>query len=141
MSVTLLSIPLWDIACLRPVSIYTLSRPTPRFQRSGRRTESSHLHFHSSRSSNSLLSSSLNAGHLFKPLLITHRFGSREYPILTSPSHPTITTTMPRLEDNQVYDEEDDLLNRNRRRVVRLWEDFVGFAFQGNVLEIAFGLM
>ncbi|KAK3491742.1 large-conductance mechanosensitive channel [Neurospora crassa] len=48
---------------------------------------------------------------------------------------------MPRLEDNQVYDEEDDLLNRNRRRVVRLWEDFVGFAFQGNVLEIAFGLI
>ena len=50
---------------------------------------------------------------------------------------------MPRLEDTQVYDhdEEDDLLNRNRRRVVRLWEDFIDFAFQGNVLEIAFGLM
>lgn len=50
---------------------------------------------------------------------------------------------MPRLEDTQVYDHEDqdDLLNRNRRRVQRLWEDFVGFAFQGNVLEIAFGLM
>ncbi|KAH7626181.1 large-conductance mechanosensitive channel [Sordaria sp. MPI-SDFR-AT-0083] len=51
---------------------------------------------------------------------------------------------MPRLEDTQVYDrdeEEDDLLNRNRRRVVRLWEDFIDFAFQGNVLEIAFGLI
>ncbi|KAK3398730.1 gated mechanosensitive channel [Sordaria brevicollis] len=53
---------------------------------------------------------------------------------------------MPRLEEDtpvSVYDhdEEDDLLNRNRRRVVRLWEDFVDFAFQGNVLEIAFGLI
>jgi large conductance mechanosensitive channel len=37
--------------------------------------------------------------------------------------------------------ERDALLERGARRVKRLWEGFVDFAFEGNVLQIAFGLM
>lgn len=38
-------------------------------------------------------------------------------------------------------DEDDTLLELGERRVKRVWEGFIDFAFQGNVLEIAFGLM
>lgn len=38
-------------------------------------------------------------------------------------------------------DEDDTLLELGERRVRRVWEGFIDFAFQGNVLEIAFGLM
>ena len=60
---------------------------------------------------------------------------------------------MPRLSDDNdrrgsgsggAYDssdEDDTLLEHGQRRVRRVWEGFIDFAFQGNVLEIAFGLM
>jgi len=38
-------------------------------------------------------------------------------------------------------DESDNLLEEGRQKVRRVWEGFIDFAFQGNVLEIAFGLM
>lgn len=38
-------------------------------------------------------------------------------------------------------DESDTLLEESRQKVRRVWEGFVDFAFQGNVLEVAFGLM
>lgn len=37
--------------------------------------------------------------------------------------------------------EEDTLLEQSRDGMVRLWDGFVGFAFSGNILQIAFGLM
>lgn len=37
--------------------------------------------------------------------------------------------------------ETDSLLGRSRRKVKRLGEGFIDFAFQGNILQIAFGLM
>ena len=37
--------------------------------------------------------------------------------------------------------ETDSLLERSQRKVKRLWEGFIDFAFQGNILQIAFGLM
>ncbi len=51
---------------------------------------------------------------------------------------------MPPQPDNNGYesgDEEDNLLDHARRRSRRLIDGFIDFAFQGNVLEIAFGLM
>ncbi|KAL2139061.1 hypothetical protein VTI28DRAFT_5846 [Corynascus sepedonium] len=46
---------------------------------------------------------------------------------------------MPRLPDDS--DEEVDLLDQGRRRASRILHGFIDFAFQGNVLEIAFGLI
>ncbi|KAH6632647.1 large-conductance mechanosensitive channel [Chaetomium tenue] len=46
---------------------------------------------------------------------------------------------MPRLADES--DEEHDLLDQGRRRARRILHGFIDFAFQGNVLEIAFGLI
>lgn len=37
--------------------------------------------------------------------------------------------------------ETDSLLSRSRERVYAFWEGFIDFAFQGNILQIAFGLM
>jgi hypothetical protein len=37
--------------------------------------------------------------------------------------------------------ETDSLLERGGREVKRFWEGFIDFAFQGNILQIAFGLM
>ncbi|KAK0744165.1 large-conductance mechanosensitive channel [Schizothecium vesticola] len=60
---------------------------------------------------------------------------------------------MPRLSDDNARpgagaggaydssDEDDTLLEQGERRVRRVWEGFLDFAFQGNVLEIAFGLI
>lgn len=47
---------------------------------------------------------------------------------------------MPRLNE---YGQEESatLLDNGRQRVRRLWDGFVDFALQGNILEIAFGLM
>ena len=39
------------------------------------------------------------------------------------------------------HGEEQHFLEGGRRRVRRVWDGFIDFAFQGNVLEIAFGLM
>ncbi|KAK4235283.1 large-conductance mechanosensitive channel [Achaetomium macrosporum] len=46
---------------------------------------------------------------------------------------------MPRLPIDS--DEERELLNEGRRRASRILHGFIDFAFQGNVLEIAFGLI
>lgn len=46
---------------------------------------------------------------------------------------------MPHLPDDS--DEELDLLDQGRRRASRILHGFIDFAFQGNVLEIAFGLI
>jgi large conductance mechanosensitive channel len=45
---------------------------------------------------------------------------------------------MPRLDDDE---EEQSLLQRSEHHVRRFWDGFVDFALQGNILEIAFGLM
>lgn len=37
--------------------------------------------------------------------------------------------------------ETDSLLDKGRTRVARFFHGFVDFAFQGNILQIAFGLM
>jgi large conductance mechanosensitive channel len=37
--------------------------------------------------------------------------------------------------------EADSLLGRGQREIKRFWEGFIDFAFQGNILQIAFGLM
>ncbi|KAK3353593.1 large-conductance mechanosensitive channel [Lasiosphaeria hispida] len=48
----------------------------------------------------------------------------------------------PRLGPNGYEeDEDDDLLEQGRRRARRVIDGFFDFAFQGNVLEIAFGLI
>lgn len=47
---------------------------------------------------------------------------------------------MPRLPDDSDSDEHD-LLDESRRRASRILHGFIDFAFQGNVLEIAFGLI
>jgi len=46
----------------------------------------------------------------------------------------------PRLPDDSDSDEHD-LLDESRRRASRILHGFIDFAFQGNVLEIAFGLI
>jgi large conductance mechanosensitive channel len=48
---------------------------------------------------------------------------------------------MPRLNDQGQEDDEHRLLEEGRQRVKNLWEGFIDFALQGNILEIAFGLM
>ncbi|KAK0701817.1 large-conductance mechanosensitive channel [Lasiosphaeria miniovina] len=48
----------------------------------------------------------------------------------------------PRLGNNGYEDDDDqDLLDEGRRRASRILSGFIDFAFQGNVLEIAFGLI
>ena len=47
---------------------------------------------------------------------------------------------MPRLDDNG-EEEEESLLLSGERTAKRLFEGFLDFALQGNILEIAFGLM
>ena len=37
--------------------------------------------------------------------------------------------------------EEETLLESGERKVLRLWSGFVDFALQGNIIEIALGLM
>lgn len=47
---------------------------------------------------------------------------------------------MPRINDLG-EEEEADILETSRRKARRLFDGFVDFALQGNILEIAFGLM
>lgn len=47
---------------------------------------------------------------------------------------------MPRINDLG-EEEEADILETSRRKARRLLDGFVDFALQGNILEIAFGLM
>lgn len=44
-------------------------------------------------------------------------------------------------QDAESANETDSLLGRGQREVKRFWEGFIDFAFQGNILQIAFGLM
>ena len=44
-------------------------------------------------------------------------------------------------DDVETANETDSLLERGQREVKRFWEGFIDFAFQGNILQIAFGLM
>ena len=44
-------------------------------------------------------------------------------------------------EDSDDDESGEDLLEQGRRRARSVVDGFVDFAFQGNVLEIAFGLM
>ncbi|KAJ9136435.1 Mechanosensitive ion channel [Pleurostoma richardsiae] len=46
---------------------------------------------------------------------------------------------MPRLNDHG--EEDSDLLERGQRHARRIWDGFIDFALQGNILEIAFGLI
>ena len=39
------------------------------------------------------------------------------------------------------FDEETALLHEGQEKVKKFWEGFVEFAAQGNIIEIAFGLM
>lgn len=47
---------------------------------------------------------------------------------------------MPHDEENGT-NERSSLLGRGHQTVRRFWEGFIDFAFQGNILQIAFGLM
>lgn len=63
----------------------------------------------------------------------------KKLPLLIMPQLPTGNNN-----SNNGYDSDDDVedfVHRGRQRVRRVWDGFVEFAFQGNVLEIAFGLM
>lgn len=44
-------------------------------------------------------------------------------------------------DDSGSEDERQSLLRSGTRRARQVWVGFIDFAFQGNVLEIAFGLM
>lgn len=44
-------------------------------------------------------------------------------------------------DEESAASESDSLLERGQRRAKRIWEGFLDFAFQGNILQIAFGLM
>ncbi|KEY65054.1 hypothetical protein S7711_08444 [Stachybotrys chartarum IBT 7711] len=44
-------------------------------------------------------------------------------------------------QDAESANEADSLLGRGQREVKRFWEGFIDFAFQGNILQIAFGLI
>lgn len=46
---------------------------------------------------------------------------------------------MPRLGD--LSDDEETVLSQTRHKAGRLWSGFLDFAMQGNILEIAFGLI
>ena len=47
---------------------------------------------------------------------------------------------MPRINDFG-QEESANLLDEGREKVRRVWDGFIHFALQGNILEIAFGLM
>ncbi|CCF35817.1 hypothetical protein CH063_07529 [Colletotrichum higginsianum] len=45
------------------------------------------------------------------------------------------------MRGNSDVDEGESLLGRGRDKARRFWDGFIDFALQGNILEIAFGLM
>lgn len=47
----------------------------------------------------------------------------------------------PMFRDEAAASETDSLLERGQRKAKRLFDGFVDFAFSGNILQIAFGLM
>lgn len=44
-------------------------------------------------------------------------------------------------DEESTASETDSLLGRGHRKVKRIWDGFIDFACQGNILQIAFGLM
>ncbi|KAJ2966323.1 hypothetical protein NQ176_g10205 [Zarea fungicola] len=48
---------------------------------------------------------------------------------------------MPSNDLEAVHSESDSLLHRSQAKAQRFWHGFVDFAFQGNILQIAFGLI
>lgn len=52
------------------------------------------------------------------------------------------TSGAPYLRDEESgASETDSLLGKSSRNMKRIWDGFVDFACQGNILQIAFGLM
>ncbi|KAF4976335.1 hypothetical protein FZEAL_6979 [Fusarium zealandicum] len=62
-------------------------------------------------------------------------------PRLWVTSRPTGYQTMPGGFHDEESGESDSLLGRGRQKARRFWDGFVDFAFQDNILKIAFGLM
>lgn len=58
-----------------------------------------------------------------------------------SPSQGVPGRRPPFVRDEEAADETDSLLDRGQRKARRIWDGFIDFAFQGNILQIAFGLM
>jgi hypothetical protein len=58
-----------------------------------------------------------------------------------TPSRNLSTRRPPFMRDEEAASEEDSLLERSQRKARRIWDGFIDFAFQGNILQIAFGLM
>ncbi|KAI5463230.1 large-conductance mechanosensitive channel [Mariannaea sp. PMI_226] len=46
-----------------------------------------------------------------------------------------------RSDEESAITETDSLLGRGQKKMKRFWDGFVDFAFQGNILQIAFGLI
>lgn len=44
-------------------------------------------------------------------------------------------------DEETATSETESLIDRSQRKVRRIWDGFIDFAFQGNILQIAFGLM
>lgn len=44
-------------------------------------------------------------------------------------------------DEESAASETDSLLGTTQRKVKRIWDGFIDFACQGNILQIAFGLM
>lgn len=44
-------------------------------------------------------------------------------------------------DEEHAASETDSLLGKSQRRMKRIWDGFIDFACQGNILQIAFGLM
>ncbi|CAM1511339.1 Fc.00g088520.m01.CDS01 [Cosmosporella sp. VM-42] len=59
--------------------------------------------------------------------------------------HPTSSSsrdpTNPSMPSPQRNGENDSLLGRSKDEVKRFWDGFIDFAFQGNILQLAFGLI
>jgi large conductance mechanosensitive channel len=44
-------------------------------------------------------------------------------------------------DEETTASETDTLLERSQNNIRRVWDGFIDFAFQGNILQIAIGLM
>lgn len=60
-------------------------------------------------------------------------------PTRPEPNYRTMPGALP--DEESGSSESDSLLDRGQRKVKRFWDGFIDFAFQGNILQIAFGLM
>ncbi|KAH7017597.1 large-conductance mechanosensitive channel [Ilyonectria destructans] len=60
-------------------------------------------------------------------------------PTRPEPNYRTMPGALP--DEESGSSESDSLLDRGQRKVKRFWDGFIDFAFQGNILQIAFGLI